>query len=83
MIYKSNIKYVFFKEPFKVFLESQTSEDKSTPLLAMKHYLLNLVIFLVLKGILYIFWNFLVRRTGIFRFVPYFTHNNEQEIQTN
>ena len=55
MIYKSNIKYVFFKEPFKVFLESQTSEDKSTPLLAMKHYLLNLVIFLVLKGILYIF----------------------------
>ena len=56
MIYKSNIKYVIFKQPFKVFLESQTSEDKSTPLLAMKHYsFLNLVIFLVLKGILYVF----------------------------
>ena len=38
MTYKSNIRYIFFKEPFKVFLEGQTSEDKSTPLLAIKHY---------------------------------------------
>ena len=46
MIYRSNITYIFFKEPFNVFLEGQTSEDKSTPLLAIKHYSsLNLVIF--------------------------------------
>ena len=47
MIYKSNIRYIFCKEPFKVFLEGQMSEDKSTPLFAIKHYSsLNLVIFL-------------------------------------
>ena len=38
MIHKSNIRYIFRKEPFKVFLEGQMSEDKSTPLLAIKHY---------------------------------------------
>ena len=37
MIYKSNIRCIFFKEPFKVFLEAQMSEGKSTPLLAIKH----------------------------------------------
>ena len=45
MIHKSNIRYIFRKEPFRVFLEGQMSEDKSTPLLAIKHYYLNLVIF--------------------------------------
>ena len=38
MIYKSNIRYIFCKEALKVFLEGQMSEDKSTPLLAIKHY---------------------------------------------
>ena len=38
MIYKSNIRYVFCKEPFKVFLEGQMPEDKFTPLLAIKRY---------------------------------------------
>ena len=42
MIYKSNIRYIFCKEPFK----GQVSEDKSTPLPAIKHYsFLNLAIF--------------------------------------
>ena len=46
MIYKSNIRYIFCKEPLKVFLEGQMSEDESTPLPAIKHYsFLNLVIF--------------------------------------
>ena len=46
MLYKSNIRYISFKEPFKVFLEAQMSEGKSTPLLAIRHYsFLNLVIF--------------------------------------
>ena len=42
MIYKSNIRYIFCKEPFN----GQMPEDKSTPLPAIKHYsFLNLVIF--------------------------------------
>ena len=36
MIYKSNIKYIFCKEPFKIFLEGQMSQDKSTPFLAIQ-----------------------------------------------
>ena len=40
MIYKSNIRYIFCEEPFKVFLEGQMSVDKSTSLLAIKHYTL-------------------------------------------
>ena len=32
------MRYMFCKEAFKVFLEGQMSEDKSTPLLAIKHY---------------------------------------------
>ena len=38
MIYKSNIRYIFCKEPLKAFLEGQMSEDESTLLLAIKHY---------------------------------------------
>ena len=38
MIYKSVMRYMFCKEAFKVFLEGQMSEDKSTSLLAIKHY---------------------------------------------
>ena len=38
MIYKSVMRYMFCKEAFKVFLEGQMSEDKFTPLLAIKHY---------------------------------------------
>ena len=34
--YKSFIRYIFCRETFKAFLEGQMTEDKSTPLLAIK-----------------------------------------------
>ena len=58
MIYKSNIRYIFFKKPFKIFLKGQMSQDISTPLLPIKHYsFLNLVIFCCTKIILQK-WNY-------------------------